>query len=1119
MGFMSIIKQLKKKPSLLPLIIYHLVILIIVLVNLPINQWFIGWDAISPELNFSLNFRRGIFAAWQENYGLGSLTGHGFAATLPHTSFIWLLSLFIPTHMVRASFTFIMLYLGGLGLFILSKHLLKQLNGRKKLLSSQILNWIALTGALFYALNLGTAQVFYLQLEAFIVQFAALPWIFWILFKIFETQKTKWYWWFLLINIISSTQGFIPSLFVAFALCLATTMLGLILFAPKKSPAIKTSLVIVLLTLAAHAYWFLPFVYYAFTRNQIYLQAYNNLLTTQGFIFKSQAFGHISDTALLKSFFLDSFQFGEYVFKPWLEHLSFFSTKIVGYILFGLTTLGVIFSWIKKDKYLRSLGLSAIFAFTILTTNTIPFSWLSEFLRRLSPLFAQSFRIAFTKVGIINSMMYAVFLTIGIFHLLSLTKKVKTKLLNYLAVLLLLISTIWYGWPHLTGNTLYDHLTLRVPDAYLEVIEHFKGHPDGRIADLPVDCNEGWYAYDWGYFGSGFYWYGIPQPIMSRSFDVWNNNNEQYYWELIYALRNQRFDLVDSIFDKYHISWIIVDPNLKHCRHQRGFDYQKELFNYFDSSDDYSLEKEFLTNQISPIKIYKYKNLGGYLKSYSDLPFYEASGWIHQDLGFTQLKSYTSNHQSFNITYPFATLFSQRGQFNDTQKIKIEKNNTKLLFKLPISKEWSNQQLTLDDLQNTSAAISIKLEFNQLGQSTNINLTFSLPIVQLNEQILLSEEETILLGTVPYHSNELTPTVNKFEIKNNESIFRTDLNNQVVILNDQQKTIFRWESDDSLDFQEFVSKPRNAQLPTLTQSSQLLVEFPIIESANLAYSPSGQEFIDLLNLTPCSSLPETNNLKYETSATENAYTRIISKKTSNCAILDLSSLDTSQGYLLETTSRHISGQPLSLSINDSSGVRYLALPLSTDQPTSIERYILPPSKIANKNGYQLLFKNISHSNQETINDVLGVKLTPIPFEILNHLQLRKNNDASQDIIQSDLKSSHLNEVLYLASAKNSKSHYLTLSQSFDEGWVAIIKNNPFEKLNHYRHNGWANAWEIPAGEHEIIIFYWPQLLIFSGYVVLLSALIFLTNKLISNKKKPSKSKSLKTKTKHRLRGK
>ena len=1116
---MSIIKQLKRKPSLLPLIIYHLVILIIVLVNLPINQWFIGWDAISPELNFSLNFRRGIFAAWQENYGLGSLTGHGFAATLPHTSFIWLLSLFIPTHMVRASFTFIMLHLGGLGLFILSKYLLKQLSGHKKSLSQQPLNWIALTGALFYVLNLGTAQIFYLQLEAFIIQFAALPWIFWILFKIFETKKAKWYWWFFLINIISSTQGFIPSLFVAFALCLAITMLGLILFTPKKYPAIKTSLTIILLMLAAHAYWFLPFVYYAFTHNQIYLQAYNNLLTTQGFIFKSQAFGHIGDTALLKSFFLDSFQFGEYVFKPWLEHLRFFSTKMVGYILFGLTTLGVVFSWIKKDKYLRSLGLSAIFAFTILTTNTIPFSWLSEFLRKLSPLFAQSFRIAFTKVGIINSMMYAVFLTIGIFHLLSLTKKVKTKLLNYSAVLLLLIGTIWYGWPHLTGNTLYDHLTLQVPDAYLEVIEHFKNQPDGRIADLPVDCNEGWYTYDWGYFGSGFYWYGIPQPIMSRSFDVWNNDNEQYYWELIYALRNQRFDLVDSIFDKYHISWIIFDPNIEHCRHERGFDYQKELFSYLDSSDEYSLEREFLTDQINPIKIYKYKNPSGYLKAYSNLPIYETSGWIHQDLGFTQLKNYVSNNQSSNITYPFATLFSQRSQLNDTQKIKVEKNDTELVFKLPISEEWSSQHLILDDLKNTSAAIPIKLEFNQFGQSTNINLTLSLPIVQLDDQVLLNEEKTILLGTVPYYSTKLTSTVNGFEIKSNESIFRSNLNNQVAILNDQQKTIFKWESDDVLDFQEFISKPRSIQLPRLDQSSQLLIEFPVIESVNLAYPPSGQEFIDLLNLTSCSSLPETNNLKYETFTTESAYTRIISKKTANCAILDLSNLDTNQGYLLEITSRHISGQPLSLSINDSSGVRYLALPLSTDQSTSIERYVLPPSKIANESGYQLLFKNISHSNQETINDVLGVELTPMPFEILNHIQLRKNNDTNQETIRLDIDPSHLNETLYLVSTKNSKSHHLTLSQSFDEGWVAIIKNNPFEKLNHYHHNGWANAWEIPAGEHEVIIFYWPQFLIFGGYIFLLSTLIFLTTKLISTKKKASKSKSLKNKTKHRLRGK
>ena len=79
----------------LPLFLYNAVFAVIVFSNFPWGKFFIGWDALNPEFNLSLNFQRSFFASWQENYGLGALTGHGFATQLPHTMIISILSMIL----------------------------------------------------------------------------------------------------------------------------------------------------------------------------------------------------------------------------------------------------------------------------------------------------------------------------------------------------------------------------------------------------------------------------------------------------------------------------------------------------------------------------------------------------------------------------------------------------------------------------------------------------------------------------------------------------------------------------------------------------------------------------------------------------------------------------------------------------------------------------------------------------------------------------------------------------------------------------------------------------------------------------------------------------------------
>jgi len=73
-----------------------------------------------------------------------------------------------------------------------------------------------------------------------------------------------------------------------------------------------------------------------------------------------------------------------------------------------------------------------------------------------------------------------------------------------------------------------------------------------------------------------------------------------------------------------------------------------------------------------------------------------------------------------------------------------------------------------------------------------------------------------------------------------------------------------------------------------------------------------------------------------------------------------------------------------------------------------------------------------------------------------------------------------------------------LAQGYDSAWIALqIPENQwhfkqYKLLTHLRYNGWANSWAVPAGRHQILIVYWPQLLSFAGFGLLgLTGAIFI----------------------------
>ncbi len=724
-------KIFKNKSLFISLVLLSAVFIVVFITNFPFNSWMTGWDNLHPEFNFSMNIDRALHAVWQKNQGVGTYGGHGYAATLPHTIILFLLSLVLPLMYLRSFFTFFCLFSGGFGMFFL----LRKILGKK---NETIKNLSGISGALYYVLNFGTVQNFYIQLESFIVHFAVLPWLFLIILFFLEKPSKKTYTAFTLLSIFSTIQGFIPPLFFVYMILLSMFLFFYFL----NHFSIKSFGLICILffsTLVLNAYWFFPVVFYSFTKSATYLNSYNNLSSTNDFILKNEVYGNIKDMSILRGFIseaIDSFNNTVFpIFSQWTTHLGNFWVQTAGYILFGVIIIGTTALVIRKQVgYRWFFVFGFVFTFTMLATDTFPFLYATKLMQHV-PVFKQAFRVAFTKFSISLSFFYAVSFGIGVYSLLLTVGKIPQKIVKqistYSIFVFISILLVYFSWPIFSGNFLYSRTKINIPSIYFDLFSYFKSQgKNERIANLPQGWNWGWSVYDWGYSGSGFLWYGIEQPIMDRAFDVWGRSNENYYWELNRAIYAEDFKQFENILDKYNITWIVLDKNIVPYLNSRGYIYSSEFEKYLNSSHRLTLEKILSPEEkkLKEIRIYKVKNAPKEtvrLTGASNINPSYSFGVLDQ--GFADNGSYITDATSKTSSYyPFRSLYSNTSITDATlaqSGIEIKRSADVITLSATYPSNLSKSALALPSFSKETEILKPEVK----NENSNITITTQIP--------------------------------------------------------------------------------------------------------------------------------------------------------------------------------------------------------------------------------------------------------------------------------------------------------------------------------------------------------------------------------------------------------
>jgi len=576
-------------------VIIVIISLVVCWLNFTPGTWLTGWDTLHPEFNFPLNLERVFNGVWRTEQGLGAVAGHSHMADLPRQLILYPLSFILPLSFLRYFYVFICLILGPLGTYYFLEKIIFSKNKEKSV--------FAFLSALFYLLNLGTVQNFYVPFEMFATQYAALGWFFLFINRYLQKPKKSTLIYFALITFLAAPQAYAATLWYAFFASFCLYLFFWLIF--KRFKCLKQALILLGITLAINSFWLLPNIYYVWQHGGEVLNAQINRLFSQEAFLHNYEYGNLQNTFLLKNHLFSwtyfNFQTNKFdlLLQPWIFNLKQPFVLLFGYFSIFIIFLGIIFSFIKKNRLLWVLIPVFLFNFAFLANATPPFSWLLDFLRK-STLVRETLRFPFTKFSILLIFIYSIFFAYGLSIIFAFFKR--KRLVLWLLISIVSLALIVFAWPVFKGQLISFRLRLKMPNEYSQMTNWLNEKNQGRILQLPLHSLWGWEYRDWGFQGAGFVWFGLKQPILVRDFDRWSLANEKAYQELSYALYSQNLPLFEALLGKYDIQWLLWDQSFIAPKEDPKILFSKETDQLLVQSQKIKLVKEF-----GFIKIYQFK--------------------------------------------------------------------------------------------------------------------------------------------------------------------------------------------------------------------------------------------------------------------------------------------------------------------------------------------------------------------------------------------------------------------------------------------------------------------------------------------------------------------------------
>ncbi|HUV71969.1 MAG TPA: hypothetical protein VMW25_03085 [Clostridia bacterium] len=603
---------------------------------------------------------------------------------LPRMFLLFFFSLFFKVEFLRFFYFSACLLSGVVGVFFFLKNLVFQ----KETLG---VNLSSFFGALFYILNLGTLQHFYVPLEMFGTMYAFLPWLLLFSARYIANGEKKFLGGFFLITLSALPMAYAATLWYVYFVCLSLFSLSL---AVLKLGKFRRVFIVLGLTLLVNSFWLLPNLYLLVSSARNVGESKINLLFSEKAFLMDLKYANLKDTLLLKGFLFDWREYQDGMFldlmRFWSAHLKNQMILFLGYLLSGLAILGVAVSVVRRRKECLVLLGPFLLGLIFLLHGLPGLKEGFEIVRQNLSLFKEGLRFPWTKFSLIVIFGFSVFFGEAVNFLLEFIKPRVGKF--GLSISLLTVLILWM-LPVFKGNLISNSRQVEIPQDYFETFSWFRNKPESeRVGILPASSFWGWEYYDWGFEGAGFIWFGLKQPVLVRDFDRWSVGNENYYWEISNAIYSKKSELLIRVLEKYQVKWLLVDGHITNPAWQESL-YLEELEEMVKGSDRFRLAQTF-----GKIKIYEVS-----LKAPVDEFVFLAQGlpavgpnysWNNFDQAYWEQGNYKEG-ESPDVYFPFRSLFT--GRSPEELDFEISETEAGYIFSQELPETLADYELVLPE--------------------------------------------------------------------------------------------------------------------------------------------------------------------------------------------------------------------------------------------------------------------------------------------------------------------------------------------------------------------------------------------------------------------------------------
>lgn len=893
---------------------------------------------------------------------------------------------------------------------------------------------IAITGATTYATNPITVQIFYLGFDPYIWSFWSIPFCLYFTFKYLKKPSQKQLLLLSIAFLLLSPNGYLQTNFVSFFLFYLIVVAASIQ-SLKKSIKFKLTLFtkVFAFLLITNLFWLVPVGYSSFYNSPVTKDAQQNILATPVVSIQNNYRGSLIDLLSLKSYWLDleiiENKSVQYLFHPWVNHYQIYT--IPSLFMYGISFIALLLIplFFKKERYLIGFSISSICIFLLLSKD---FPDVRLFVFDKLPILEQIYRSPFTKVANILSLLTSLGTTLFISKISTAIKS--SYVTNFFNSLIILLSLIIIA-PAFGGNFFYNRLQNELPKEYLNLASFLSGQESERLITFPNNYFWGWYDYSWGYHGSGFLWYLLDDAVIDRTFDVWSSESENFYNLYSFAIFSNNSDLFERILNVHSVRNLLWDdsikiPNQEYKLLQKRFLTEQEKTWQSNFLELYQTDQQDITQ-----KCVKSHTLKNYLFT-NPLLNLDIDCWF--------------DSQDPEILSPFSDLLQNRFQ-------NLKLNNQVLNYSTQLAVSPGRYLINIEN----DIGIPVFISINETKMTIQIGIKSMVKLDHqevFSSQTFVEEYELIPESQVFFKYNDIQEAITSdtyFEIPANESFefLIQQIKNDSIVQQDQIIISY----SDMYKYSETVLMIDNDQLISNIEAELTPVEL----------RTNFRE--DCSPISKGSSSVHQKNSEYEL---------LSSQFNSSC--LQFLDLDQNLGTILYLPTKNNVGKNLRMSIFDQNQF------VLTELLTSRESFFVIPE--INSKTLTINFENRSFGEVASNN----LSLTAYPNHLNNIINLTMSKlDFSTESFDLLKPVSYSHGFVYLLTPKNN----IYLPQSHHPAWLAFPLSKPWQMLEHVEVNGWANGWIVPEeyqdGKTRVVILFWPQLLSFAGFILLILTFIYL----------------------------